>query len=780
MTQLKTQSSFAVQPELVLGKDQPVLRRVNGYLNEIRTPEGSLIDHDEHVVQVRHLTESIIRVCIGEPLHPSFAVRSDLDSRRYLVENGRMEWTWLPDAHWQVGYHRHGTGLSTSRGLYVDDRGHRHLFLRFDNLWPVYGLGEKTGELNKANKRWTFWNSDVFEPHTEATDALYQSIPFFMTRCDQGYVGVFLDNPGRVVFDFSLDNELCITVETGAIDLYVITGNHYSDILNDFTQLTGRPFLPPKWALGYHQSKHSYESEQQVLDLVDNFARYNIPCDAIYLDILYMNEYRVFSFDIQRYPNAPQFVESLADKGIKVVPIVDPGIKVDKHNRLYCEGVEHNYFVKDSEGKNWQGQVWPGESVWPDFMQPEVRNWWRDQHQFYTDIGVQGVWNDMNEPAVFNDRMTIDADAMHWLEGDWITHESVHNAYGLLMCRATAEAIVEQCQQRPFVLTRAGYAGIQKYAAVWTGDNRSSWSHLRYSIPMLLNLGMSGVSFTGADIGGFMDDSRPELFLRWMQLGAFYPLMRNHCSIGQRAQEPWAFGEPWTSRVRSAIERRYRLMPYLYQLFRDAHETGLPILRPMTWQEPDNKQLDNVSDQFMVGQDILVAPIMEPGQRARAVYLPEGQWLNLHTGLLSHGGGYALVETQYDDIPVFLRAGAVLPLSDVRQNTVEPMQTLRLLVIDGAVNARILYRDDDGITVDPLENKYVRVTFGYQKLSSKLECHLMIDHSHYRPEWRSVVLGLPKAWNSLGVFVNGIEVGKKFEVDDMLCRIEYVEPNNWI
>ncbi|MFQ3230171.1 glycoside hydrolase family 31 protein [Reinekea sp.] len=772
-------SSISVQPEIVLANNAPIQRRVEGYRTEISSSLGSRIDHEHFPIVTRHLNNAILRVCIGTPSTKSFAIQYD-NLNTPEVQQASMEWTWRPNAHWQVGYHRHGTGFSTSRGLYTDDSGAQHLYLNFENHWPVYGLGEKTGELNKKNRRWSFWNSDVFAPHTEATDELYQSIPFFITKTDQGWLGVFLDNPGRCTLDFSLNAELCISVNNGAIDLYLISGESLPDILKHYTDLTGKPFLPPKWALGYHQSRHSYQSSEEVIQVVEQFRQHGIGLDALYLDIMYMDEYRVFSFDPKQFQKAPAMVEKLRSLGVHTVPIVDPGVKVDDQYRVYQQGLAGDYFIKGQDQNPWQGIVWPGVSVWPDFFNQEVSHWWRDLHHFYIDMGIQGFWNDMNEPAVFNEQKTIDDNALHYIDGETIEHGQVHNAYGLLMSEATAQAVTEHANQRPFVLTRAGYAGIQRSAAVWTGDNRSSWEHLRMSIPMLLNLGLSGVAFAGADIGGFMDNAQPELFVRWMQLGTFYPFMRNHCSIGLQSQEPWSFGEPWTKIATRAIQRRYAILPYLYQLFRDANETGTPIMRAMMWHDPSEVITENMADQFMLGQAMLVAPIMEPGQLARAVWLPKGQWLNVHEDKLVMGSGYQLAHAGLEDIPMFLRAGSILPLAPPRLSSEAPMTVLRLLIIEGKESNRILFRDDDGISIAKQSHKYVRLSFGYQLSQDIVECHLSIDQSQFKAQWSVLEIGLPSAWKKRKMTMNGVDLLNDAIVDGLSIKITFATPAIWL
>lgn len=778
MTELAKHSSLAVQPELVLGQGRPVQTRVDDFGVPISSGLSARLQHEKYPILAQQIAADTMRVCIGEPVCQSFALLNKPESRKRIEDSNLIEWTWLPGAHWQVAVHRHRQGLRTSRGLYEDREGWAHLYLGFPNEWPVYGLGEKTGELNKQGKCWRFWNSDVFDPHTESTDTLYQSIPFSLMKTDQGWMGLFLDNPGETQIDFTLTDEVCLSAASGDLDLYIFSGESAAEVLEAYTRLTGRPFLPPKWALGYHQSRHSYEDEAQVRRIVSGFQQHDLPLDALYLDILYMDGYRVFTFDPQRFGKAPELIDDLAEQGVRIVPIVDPGVKVDADYRVFQDGMQNNAFVVDPEFKLWKGQVWPGDSVWPDFFQPKVCQWWQELHRYYTDMGVQGIWNDMNEPAVFNEGMTMDPDAKHHIEGGWVNHAQVHNAYGLQMSQATANAIVEQTGQRPFVLTRAGYAGIQRSAAVWTGDNRSSWEHLRMSIPMLLNLGLSGVAFAGADIGGFMDDARPELFTRWMQLGCFYPFMRNHCSIGMRAQEPWTFDEQTLSRVRRAMHRRYKLLPYLYQLMRDANETGEPLMRPPFWYDAI-AATDTLSDQFFVGANLLVAPLLSEGARARAVKIPDNsRWVSVQTNEVL-AGGYHLAQTGLDDLPLYLRAGSILPMAPYRPSTARPLRELRLLVVDGAQEGRILYRDDDGVSADKLSNRYARLTFGYRGSKDQIECHLSVDTTHYQPQWQQITLGLPESWRSRTVRINGQSEIRRLQVDGLRCRAVYVQPSDW-
>lgn len=354
-----------------------------------------------------------------------------------------------------------------------------------------YGFGEKTGFLNKRGEKMTMWNTDVYAPHNPETDALYESIPYFMTVRDGFAHGIFFDNTYKSTFDFRSDHSTySFRAEGGKMDYYVMAGPTPKDVLEQYTALTGRIPIPPKWSLGYHQSRYSYESEEEVRKLAAIFKEKEIPLDVIHLDIHYMDGFRVFTFDKNRFPQPEKLIADLKENGIRVVPIVDPGVKEDPEYNIYQEGVRNDHFCKYIEGNIYYGDVWPGNSTFPDYTSTRVRKWWGEKHQFYTDIGVEGIWNDMNEPAIFNETKTMDVKVVHDNDGDPKTHRELHNIYGFMMGESTYCGLKKQLAgKRPFVLTRAGYAGVQRYAAVWTGDNRSFWEHLQMSLPMVMNLG---------------------------------------------------------------------------------------------------------------------------------------------------------------------------------------------------------------------------------------------------------------------------------------------------
>lgn len=599
-------------------------------------------------------------------------------------------------------YNKAGELVSSQEEIYSRRRGEYVCRKRMDAGSHIYGLGEKTSFLDKKGEKYEMWNSDVFDPHVPEIECLYVSIPFLIHfQYGKAAYGIFLDNPGRTAFDMrSHQDAYTFQVNSGTLDYYFILGPGVGEVVQRYSQLTGRMELPPAWAIGYHQSRYSYMNEEEVLALARSFKEKNIPCDVIHLDIHYMDEYRVFTFDPVRFPNPQRMIAELKEMGIRIVPIVDPGVKRDPEYVQYQQGIHNDYFCKKIEGELFIGDVWPGASAFPDFTEQEVRSWWGEQHKYYTDMGISGIWNDMNEPAVFNASKTMDLDVVHRNDGNAKTHRELHNVYGMLMSMATQQGLKEQLAgERPFVLTRAGYAGIQRYAATWTGDNRSFWEHLAMSIPMVLNLGLSGQPFSGPDIGGFAHHTTPELLARWMQAGVFFPYCRNHSVLDSIRQEPWAFGAQIEEICRKYIRLRYRLMPYLYTQFYQAHKTGLPIMRPLIMEYSDDRNVYNLCDQFLVGKDMLVAPILRPGTEVRSVYLPEGEWIDYWNGERHAGGKHILAHAPLEVLPLYVRAGAVIPelLDDAWKPVLHEQAKVSLVLYastEGSASTSQWYEDD--------------------------------------------------------------------------------------
>ena len=528
-----------------------------------------------------------------------------------------------------------------------------------------YGLGDKTGFLDKRHYEYEMWNTDNPEPHVDCFKALYKTIPFFITLTDTQVYGLFLDNTYKSTFNMGQESEeyYFIGAEGGSLDYYYIAGASIAEVLQNYTYLTGTCPLPQKWTLGYHQSRWGYVTQEDMEELVSGFRDNDIPCDAIHFDIDYMQDYKVFTWNQKRYHGAPkQFLSKLSKQGFKTVVINDPGVKKEEGYEIYEEGVKNGYFAKTPEGEVYINRVWPGDAAFPDFGNPLVRTWWGEKQRFLLDMGVRGIWNDMNEPASFQGPLP---DNVVFTDEDKVSdHRAMHNVYGHLMAKAAYEGLKKEDGRRPFVITRACYAGSQKYSTVWTGDNTSLWSHLQMAIPQLCNLGLSGFSYAGTDIGGFGADTTPELLARWIQVGCFSPLFRNHSAMGSRRQEPWQFGQEIMDIYRTYVKLRYHLIPYIYDLFYEEEKTGAPIMRPLVFHYEKDKTARTCNDEFMLGSQILVAPVVNQGMTKRMVYLPEGIWYDYWTKERIVGPIWFVREAPLAVCPIYVKAGSVIPVME--------------------------------------------------------------------------------------------------------------------
>ncbi|MBP1972075.1 glycoside hydrolase family 31 protein [Cohnella thailandensis] len=733
------------------------------------------------VVAIAFRTDRIVRVTMnpaGEPdltRNAGLLESAEAGPGRILVEEKERE-IWLSSSQLKVVIRKEPLRLSFfdpsgrelvsegERGMMMNSKGEVLCVKKTGEDDRFYGFGEKSGFLDKRGERFGMWNTDVYAPHNPDTDELYVSIPFYLTLRGGAAHGLFFFNTFRSAFDLRGEREHSFQAEGGQLDYFVMAGPTPKDVLAQYASLTGRAPIPPRWALGYHQSRYSYETETEVRELAARFKEKGIPLDVVHLDIHYMYGYRVFTFDKDRFPDPRGLVEELRSQGIRVVPIVDPGVKADPEYRVFQEGVREGMFCGYLDGQLFYGQVWPEKSVFPDFTDGKVREWWGDLHSFYSELGIEGIWNDMNEPSVFNESKTMDLDVVHANDGRPASHRELHNVYGYHMSAATYGGMRRQLEgRRPFVLTRAGYAGIQKHAAVWTGDNRSFWEHLEMSVPMCLNLGLSGVPFCGADVGGFSNDSNPELLARWTQLGAFLPFFRNHSEMKSIRQEPWVFGERTEAVARKYIKLRYRWLPYLYSLFKEANDSGVPVVRPLFLEFPKDAETYAISDQFLLGPSVLVAPIVRPHARKRMVYLPAGGWANYWTEERVEGGRYVLVDAPLDTIPLFIREGAVIPLASERMNTSERVEELALHVYPPAAGESVefvLYEDDGatfGYAAGACYSERVNVR---RSGESRLEIVSRVEKEGYSPDWggrRLVVHAGAAGAERLEVTINGVK-----------------------
>lgn len=567
-----------------------------------------------------------------------------------------------------------------------------------------YGLGEKASRLDKRRSSFANWNSDT-PGYIEGRDPIYQTIPFYIGLQRGVAYGIFFDNSYRSYFDFgkSSQQRAWFGAEGGEMNYYFFHGPSIKKILGRYADLTGHMPLPPLWALGNQQSRWSYYPDTMVEEVVNEYRKRDLPLDVVHLDIDYMHGYRVFTFDKDRFPDPKALTDKLARQGVKVVTIVDPGIKhpTDKNERYHAfdQGLEKNYFQRRRNGDLFVPRVWPGESVFVDYTMPEARRWWGDLHRIYTDNGIAGIWNDMNEPSDFVDQTGKNQlDVVSYDEGEKSTHAKNRNTFALLMSRATYEGLERlRPDRRPYVITRAAYAGIQRYATMWTGDTNSTWDALGLNIPMFTSLGLSGEPFVGSDVGGFIGRGNGELLVRSYQVSFLAPFCRNHKVIDGYDQEPWRFGKYYEDIIRKYLKLRYALLPYLYTALEEAHRTGVPPFRPLLLNYQDDPSSYNLDDQFMVGNDLLVAPIMKPDVTRRLVYLPAGSWYDYWTNKKYAGGTMISVDAPLDVVPMFVRAGAMIPvwpsLNYIGEKPIDAV-TFNIYPDDSGSASGTLYEDD--------------------------------------------------------------------------------------
>ncbi len=566
-----------------------------------------------------------------------------------------------------------------------------------------YGFGEKTGPLDKRGMKLggsalVMWNSDVFG-YDNSTDPLYDDIPFFLVLRDGRVHGIFFDNTYRSTFDIGKESRAYYDfgAEGGDLDYYFIAGPGPADVLTRYADLTGHLEMPPLWALGYQQCRYSYYPESKVRSIAREFRTRRIPADALWFDIHYMKDYRVFTWDRERFPAPEQLLGDLDRAGFSTVAIVDPGVKQDPGYAVYDDGLARDVFLHMPNGSLFVGPVWPGPAVFPDFTRARSRAWWADQIGRFGSSGLTGIWNDMNEPSVFGvASATMPDEVVFDNDGQPSTHAEDHNVYGQQMSRATRDGLLRlRPHERPFVLTRATYAGGQRYAAVWTGDNTADWEHLRTGITTLLGLGISGYPFVGNDIGGFVGGGSGELWTRWVEPAAFFPFMRGHAALQEPPKEPWAFGEPWESYNRRAIERRYTFLPYIYNAFFESTRSGMPMMRALVLEYPDDPAAYDLSNEFLFGHDLLVAPVLAPGASGPAVYFPQGTWYDLERLKPFAGRQATVVPAPIDALPLFVREGAILFRAPVMQTSREwATAPLTFEVFAQSATTRAYYEDD--------------------------------------------------------------------------------------
>jgi alpha-glucosidase len=608
------------------------------------------------------------------------------------------------------------TGLTTSWvGSEVTTYKHMRDGERF------IGLGEKTGPFDRTGSGFTNWNSDTYG-YTPSQDPIYSSIPFYIGIHHNINYGIFLDNTFQTDFNFGASNNRFSSfgARNGEMNYYFIYHTHLADIITSYTSLTGRMKLPPMWSLGYQQNRFSYYPDKEVLRVAETFREKNIPVDGITLDILYMDSFKLFTWDKLRFPDPVGMTSKLKSMGIHTTVVVDPGIKIQPGAPAFERGLKDSVYLTYPDGKYYAAQVWPGWCYFTDFTNPIGRNYWSKEMKFFANNGVSGIWNDMNEFATWGQK--VPSNIMFDFDGRKTTTAEAHNIYALEMSRAGYDGARLASNERPFILTRAGFAGLQRYCAIWTGDNVASDEHMLLGVRLMCGLGVSGIPFTGVDVAGFIGTTTTDLYTRWMQLGAFFPYYRNHKELNTRSSEPWTYGEETLDNIKPSMNLRYKLMPYLYSSFYESTQDGLPVMRslaidytfdPLVYEDP-------FQNQFEFGKSVMVVPVLST-QTFTKLYLPKGTWYEMYTDSLQAGGNVQNVEIPDQELPAFVKESSIIPMQSLVQSTeFAPTDTLILNFYKGTVPNTYVYYEDDGKSFDYEKGAYYKRTINYNPATNTI------------------------------------------------------------
>ena len=686
-------------------------RRLGRLQSFQKTENGFVGKTDEGFIRVQAFSDSIIQVTISSSEifeDFSYAISARPSPTKFLFEelpdcllmkSAELELTLLKQNVSLVFRNSEGTVLNEDDlGLGTSWIGEQITCYKKLQIGERFiGLGEKTGPLDRKGSGYQNWNTDAYAYHSGA-DPLYCSMPFYIGLHSNLQYGIFFDNSHKAFFNFGASNNRfsSFSADAGEMNYYFIQGQSVAEIIQHYTWLTGRIQLPPKWSIGYQQCRYSYYPDKEVLSIANTFREKEIPADAIVLDIHYMDKYKIFTWDAKNFSDPKSLIDNLKSRDFEVVLMCDPGIKTEKGYEPYDDGLKKDVFIKYPDGENYAGQVWPGWCHFPDFTRPKTREWWREKLKSYSDLGVEGYWNDMNEIAIWGhmlpDNLEFDFDG---LKG---TSRKARNLYGFQMARSTFEAAKSLLNgKRPFNLTRSGYSGVQRYSAVWTGDNVSYDEHMMLGIRLVNSLGLTGVAFAGYDVGGFVGEASTKLFARWISIGAFSPFFRGHTMINTKDSEPWSFGEEVEQISRNYIRFRYQNLPYIYSLFYEASQTGMPVQRSLALDYTHDHRVYNgqFHHQYLFGPFIMVAPV-ESQKEFVKVFFPEGDWYYLFDGKKYHGNQEVIVESPIHKLPVYVKSGAILPMQRPVQHTKEKVDELILHVYHGSRETHFEFYEDDG------------------------------------------------------------------------------------
>ena len=678
-------------PNIIRVRTDKILKRDFSYA-VIAQPTQTKVDISQSDSQVIILTDSIKAVISKTPFSVAFYT---LDGKVINQDEEGLTTSWVNEE------------VTTYKKMQQAER--------------FIGLGEKNGDLDRKGNAYTHWNSDV-SGYSTGHDPLYSTIPFYIGIHHNINYGIFMDNTYQSDFNFGASNNRFSSfgAHGGEMNYYFIYHQKLADIITSYTALTGRMKMPPLWSLGYQQNRYSYYPETEVYRIAQTLREKKIPADGITLDIHYMDAYKLFTWDKTRFPNPLAMTKKLETMGFKTTVIVDPGIKVEANYPAYERGIKSDIFIKYPDNTNYTGQVWPGWCHFPDFTSEKGRNWWKKEASFFAETGISGIWNDMNEIATWGQKMP--SNVLFDYDGLKATNQQGHNVYGMQMARASFEGAVETMKKRPFILTRAAYAGVQRYSAMWTGDNRSEENHMIAGVRMMNSMGLGGIAFTGMDIGGFTGNPGISLYARWIQIGAFNPYFRNHTAINSKSSEPWSFGEEVLEISRNYINLRYKLMPYLYSAFYEASQNGQPIMRTLAIDHTfDAKVYDTqFQNQFFYGSSFMVAPF-ESTEKFGKIYFPKGLWYNLYNAETETGNQEKIVQLSLQKLPVYVKGGSIIPMQSLVQSTSEkPTDTLTIHIFKGDTKNSFVYYEDDGESYQYEKGEFYKRTITFDPMNKTI------------------------------------------------------------
>jgi alpha-glucosidase len=735
--------------------------------------------YNESVIRInisKHELEDFSYAVVGQPADVFWEVnekQQDLELRtekiiltitkdplRFYFLNHRHEVINEDDAAFGTSWN--GESVTTYKKLQAGER--------------FIGLGEKTGPLDRRGNGYINWNTDSFA-YGSGTDPLYSTFPFYIGIHNKHAYGIFFDNTHKSFFNFGASNNrfASFAADAGEMNYYFIYDDTVADIIKHYTFLTGRMEMPPLWSIGYQQCRYSYYPDKEVLGIARHFRDKEIPADVIVLDIHYMDDYKIFSWHQKSFSEPAKLLKQLKEMGFEVVLMCDPGIKVESGYQTYEDGMTRNVFLKYPDGTNYTGQVWPGWCHFPDFTNPKTRAWWKEQFRDYVDLGVQGFWNDMNEIATWGNMLPDNVEFD--FEGHKGSMRRARNIFGLMMARSTYEGTKALMKnRRPFNLTRSAYAGIQRYSAVWTGDNVAYDEHMMLGVRMVSSMGLTGVAFAGYDVGGFVGNADSKLFARWISIGAFCPFFRGHSMINSRDSEPWSFGEEVEQIARNFIRFRYQLIPYIYSLFYEASQTGMPVQRTLAINYPHDPKIydGHYHNQYLFGPYFLVAPV-ESNKEFVKVYLPDGDWYSLYNGKKYTGNSEIILESPVHRLPVFVKAGAIIPMENARLHTSEISEIVHLHIYKDISNSSFTYYQDDGVTFDYQHEAYARRVIRYKPLVSRIV--IETTEGKFKSALRSIRLvlhGFEK--NIRFLYVNDREYAVRHSVNRFFTGLEKYDP----